>query len=122
MISLLYKDKLSQLAGEDSANPGRLKTVLSSENSPIEGYFYDIYQAGFSQNLNPKPSIGRAFKATWGGSSGANYGLIAGANQMCITDINVNLAKSIEAQLDEGTKSSGEVEYTLNGSQLCMKL
>ncbi|WP_051145007.1 type II secretion system protein [Thiomicrorhabdus sp. Kp2] len=122
MISLLYKDKLSQLPGEDDENPGRLKTVLSTVMSPTEGYFYDIYQAGYSQSLQPMPSIGTAFKATWGGSSGANYGLIAGANQMCITNIDVDLASAIETQLDEGSRTSGEVEYTLNGSQLCMKL
>ena len=122
MISLLYKDTLSGIPGEDSDKPGRLKTVLSTQNSPTEGYFYDIYQAGFSKSLNPLPAIGVAFKATWGGSSGANYGLIAGENQLCITDIDVNLAGSIERQLDEGSRNSGEVEYTLNGSQLCMKL
>ena len=122
MIFLLYKDKLSELPGEDINKPGRLKTVLSSQILPTEGYFYDIYQAGFSKGLNPLPSIGSAFKATWGGSSGANYGLIAGENQLCITDIDVNLASSIERQLDEGERTSGEVEYTLNGSQLCMKL
>ncbi|GAB6069480.1 hypothetical protein JCM30760_05770 [Thiomicrorhabdus hydrogeniphila] len=122
VITLLYKDKLSQLPGEDTDKPGRFKTVLSSDNSPTEGFFYDIYQAGLSKKVNPKPSIGQAFKATWGGSSGANYGLIAGENQLCITDINVNLASAIESQLDEGSRSSGEVEYTLNGSQLCMKL
>jgi len=72
--------------------------------------------------MNPLPSIGNAFKATWGGSSGTNYGLIAGENQLCITDIDVDLAQSIERQLDEGSRNSGEVEYTLNGSQLCMKL
>jgi len=122
MISLLYKDKLAQLPGEDDEHPGRLKTVLSSEGAPVEGYFYDIYQAGFSQSMQPMPSIGSAFKATWGGSSGTNYGLIAGENQLCITDIDVNLATAIEYQLDEGSRTSGEIEYTLNGSQLCMKL
>lgn len=122
MISLLYKDKLSQLPGEDVDHPGRLKTVLSSEASPSEGYFYDIFQAGFSKSLQPMPAIGSAFKATWGGSSGANYGLISGENQLCITDIDVDLAISIERQLDEGSRTSGDVEYTLNGSQLCMKL
>jgi len=118
----LYKDKLSKLPGEDTSKPGRFKTVLSSDASPSEGYFYDIFQAGFSQSLHPMPSIGSAFKATWGGSSGANYGLIAGENQLCSTDIDVNLAKSIESQLDEGSRTSGEIEYTLNGSQLCMRL
>lgn len=122
MISLLYKDKLSELPGEDPSKPGRLKTVLSSDASPTEGFFYDIYQANFAKNVNPMPSIGSAFKATWGGSSGANYGLIAGENQLCITDIDVSLAQSIERQLDEGSRTSGDVEYTLNGSQLCMKL
>jgi len=122
VISLLYKDKLSRLPGEDSNHPGRLKTVLSSETSPIDGYFYDIYQAGLSKGLHPVPSIGSAFKATWGGSSGANYGLIAGANQLCITDIDVNLATSVESQLDEGSRTQGDIEYTLNGSQLCMRL
>lgn len=122
IISLLYQDRLAELPGEDSDKPGRLKTVLSSVSSPTEGYFYDIYQAGFSQRLNPLPSIGKAFKATWGGSSGANYGLIAGENQLCITDIDVDLAESIERQLDEGERTKGDVEYTLNGSQLCMKL
>ncbi|MBN2865039.1 MAG: prepilin-type N-terminal cleavage/methylation domain-containing protein [Thiotrichales bacterium] len=122
VISMLYKDKFSSLPGEDSSNPGRIKTVLSTEDAPTTGYFFDIYQAGLSQRLNPLPEIGAAFKATWGGSSGANFGLIAGANQMCITEIDVGLAKSIEAQMDEGTRNSGDVEYTLNGSQLCMKL
>ena len=122
MISLLYKDKLSQLPGEDDDKPGRFKTVLSTEISPDEGYFYDIYQAGLSQSLNPLPAIGVAFKATWGGSSGDNYGLIAGKNQLCITQIDVDLAQYVEAQLDEGSRTSGDVEYTLNGSQLCMKL
>ena len=122
MISLLYKDKLSQLPGEDESRPGRLKTVLSTEENPVTGYFYDIYQAGFSQTLNPLPEIGVAYKATWGGSSGDNYGLIAGENQLCITEIDVDLAKYIDSQLDEGGRTSGEVEYTLNGSQLCMKL
>ncbi|WP_321324745.1 type II secretion system protein [Thiomicrorhabdus sp.] len=122
IITLLYKDKLSKIPGEDANKPGRLKTVLSSDASPTEGFFYDIYQAGFTKNVNPMPSIGTAFKATWGGSSGANYGLIAGENQLCITDIDVNLAKAIESQLDEGSRSSGDIEYTLNGSQLCMKL
>lgn len=122
MISLLYVDTLSKLPGEDDSHPGRLKTVLSSDVAPVEGYFYDIYQAGFSLSLHPMPSIGAAFKATWGGSSGANYGLIAGANQLCITEIDVNLASAIESQLDEGSRTSGDVEYTLNGSQLCMRL
>ena len=122
MISLLYVDKLSKLPGEDDSHPGRLKTVLSSDSAPSEGYFYDVYQAGFSSTLQPIPAIGAAFKATWGGSSGANYGLIAGANQLCITEIDVNLASAIEVQLDEGSRSSGDVEYTLNGSQLCMRL
>lgn len=122
MISLLYKDKLSRLPGEDASHPGRFKTVFSSDTAPIDGYFYDVYQAGLSKNMNPLPSIGNAFKATWGGSSGTNYGLIAGENQLCITDIDVDLAQSIERQLDEGSRNSGEVEYTLNGSQLCMKL
>lgn len=122
MISLLYVDKLSKLPGEDPDHPGRLKTVLSSDSAPSEGYFYDIYQAGLSKSLNPLPAIGKEFKATWGGSSGANYGLIAGANQLCITEIDVDLASAIESQLDEGSNSSGDVEYTLNGSQLCMRL
>ena len=122
IISLLYKDKLSQLPGEDKDKPGRFKTVLSTEENPETGYFYDIYQAGLSKSLNPLPEIGVAFKATWGGSSGANYGLIAGVNQLCITDVDVDLAPFIESQLDEGDRTSGEVEYTLNGSQLCMKL
>ena len=122
MISLLYVDKLSSLPGEDPEHPGRLKTVLSSQLSPSAGYFYDIYQAGLSQNLNPLPGIGKEFKATWGGSSGANYGLIAGVNQLCITEIDVDLASAIELQLDEGSKSSGDIEYTQNGSQLCMRL
>lgn len=122
MISMLYVDKLAKLPGEDLSKPGRLKTVLSSEMSPTEGFFYDIYQAGFSQSLNPLPAIGNAFKATWGGSSGANYGLIAGANQLCITHIDVDLASAIELQLDEGSQTEGNIEYTSNGSQLCMRL
>lgn len=122
IISALYRDKLSSLPGEDENNPGRIRTVLSTEVAPTEGYFYDIYHAGLTKSLNPLPSIGKYFKATWGGSSGANYGLIAGANQLCITDIDVDLASSVESQLDEGSRSSGEIEYTLNGSQLCMKL
>ena len=122
MITLLYRDRLATFPGEDASNPGRIKTVLSSEPSPTEGYFFDIYQAGFSQRVNPLPEIGTAFKATWGGSSGANYGLIAGVNQICITEIDVDLAQSIESQMDEGERAKGEVEYTLNGSQLCAKL
>lgn len=122
IITLLYRDKLSTLPGEDASNPGRIKTVLSTEQAPTIGYFFDIYQAGFSQRLDPLPEIGTAFKATWGGSSGANFGLIAGVNQICITEIDVSLAQSIEAQMDEGERAKGDVEYTLNGSQLCMKL
>jgi len=122
VITLLYKDRLSRLPGEDSSNPGRLATVLSTEEAPTTGYFFDIYQAGFSQRLNPQPEIGSAFKATWGGRSGDDYGLIAGENQLCITDIEVALAQHIEAQMDEGERTKGDVEYTLNGSQLCMKL
>jgi len=122
VISLLYKDKLSKLPGEDPNHLGRFKTVLSSETSPSDGFFYDIYQANFTKSLSPIPSIGKEFKATWGGSSGANYGLIAGENQLCITDIDVDLAKSIEQQLDEGSRTKGDIEYTLNGSQLCMRL
>ncbi len=122
MISLLYVDKLSKLPGEDPDHPGRLQTVLSSDPSPSEGYFYDIYQANLSSKLRPMPAIGAAFKATWGGSSGANYGLIAGVNQLCITEIDVNLASAIELQLDEGSNTSGDIEYTENGSQLCMRI
>lgn len=122
IILELYRDKLAQLPGEDVSKPGRIKTVLSTQAAPTEGYFYDVYQAGLINTMNPVPSIGSAFKATWGGSSGANYGLIAGQNQMCITNIDVDLASSVEEQLDEGTRSGGDVEYTLNGSQLCMKL
>ena len=122
MISMLYKDKLSQLPGEDVDKPGRFKTVLSTEPSPKSGYFYDIYQAGLSQSLNPLPAIGSAFKATWGGSSGADYGLISGVNQLCITQVDVDLALFIETQLDEGSATKGDIEYTQSGSQLCMKL
>ncbi|MEA3404393.1 MAG: prepilin-type N-terminal cleavage/methylation domain-containing protein [Pseudomonadota bacterium] len=122
VLTLLYKDKTRQLPGEDDSHPGRFKTVLSTEIAPTEGYFYDIYHANLSKSISPAPSIGSAFKATWGGSSGDNYGLIAGVNQLCITQIDVDLAEAVEAQLDEGSQNSGDVEYTLNGSQLCMKI
>lgn len=119
---LLYKDRYGRLPGEDATHPGRFKTVLSTLPNPTEGLFYDLYRSGFTQALVLKPSVGSAFKATWGGSSGANYGLIAGRNQLCITDINVELARWMELRLDDADRSAGEVEYTLNGSQLCMLL
>lgn len=119
---LLYKDRYGRLPGEDSAHPGRFKTVLSTLTAPTEGFFYELYQSGFTQALMLEPLIGSAFKATWGGSSGANYGLIAGRNQVCITDIEVDLAQWMEARLDDADRSAGDVEYTLNGSQLCMLL
>jgi len=122
IISLLYKDKLSKLPGEDPNHLGRIKTVLSTDLTPIDGYFYDIYHAGLAKNISPRPAIGLAFKATWGGSSGENYGLIAGVNQLCITEVDITLAEVIERQLDDGERYEGDVEYTLNGSHLCMKI
>ncbi|WP_178861496.1 type II secretion system protein [Thiomicrorhabdus cannonii] len=119
---LLYKDRYGHLPGEDAAHPGRFKTVLSTLQNSTEGLFYDLYRSGFTQTLVLEPGIGSAFKATWGGGSGANYGLIAGRNQLCITDIDVELARSIELRLDDAGRSSGDVKYTLNGSQLCMLL
>lgn len=122
VMSMLYRDRYHRLPGEDLNHPGRFKTVLSTDSAASEGLFYDLHHAGFAKMLSPKPAIGSAFKATWGGSSGANYGLIAGQNQVCITQIEVDLAESIERQLDEGDRSQGNVEYTLNGSQLCMAM
>lgn len=119
---LLYKDRYGRLPGEDTAHPGRFKTVLSTHAAPTEGFFYELYLSGFTQALVLEPHVGSAFKATWGGSSGAHYGLIAGRNQVCITDIEVDLAQWMEARLDDADRTAGDVEYTLNGSQLCMLL
>ncbi|MDG6777340.1 prepilin-type N-terminal cleavage/methylation domain-containing protein [Thiomicrorhabdus sp. zzn3] len=118
----LYKDRYGRMPGEDLQRPGRLKTILSTQDAPSEGLFYDLYQAGFTKELVFQPNIGQAFKATWGGSSGANYGLIAGQNQLCITEVEVDLAQWMEAKMDDSNRSQGDVEYTLNGSQLCMLL
>lgn len=119
---LLYKDRYGRMPGEDQQRPGRLKTILSTQIAPSEGLFYDLYQAGFTKELVFQPNIGQAFKATWGGSSGANYGLIAGQNQLCITEIDVDLAQWMERRMDDSNRTQGDVEYTLNGSQLCMLL
>lgn len=119
---MLYKDKHGSMPGEDPDKPGRLLTKLSTELAPTDGFFYDLHQSGFIRSTNPKPEIGTAFKSTWGGSSGANYGLIAQQNQVCITEVDVNLGQWIEVKMDDANKSSGDIEYTENGSQLCMRL
>jgi prepilin-type N-terminal cleavage/methylation domain-containing protein len=116
----LYRDRHGALPGEDPDKPGRFKTVLSSDAALEEGFFYDLKQSGLIYSAQPLPSIGAAYKATWGGSSGANYGLIAGQNQVCITQIDTALAGSIEARLDGSGYNDGTIEYTKNGSQLCM--
>lgn len=118
---MLYKDKYHQLPGEDTSHPGRLKTVLSSQ-AANEGLFYELRESNFITQAELEASIGDDFKATWGGSSGANYGLIAGMNQICITQIDTDLASVIEAKLDNGDQYSGDFRYTTNGSQLCMLL
>lgn len=118
---MLYKDRHGFIPGEDPDKPGRLLTMLSTSNNPTQGLFYDLHHAGFTQ-LNPLPEIGAAFKSTWGGSSGDNYGLIAQHNQICITEIDTDLAQSIERKLDDNNAAQGDLEYALSGSQLCMRL
>lgn len=118
----LYKDRHGKLPGEDANNTGRFKNVFSTETQPTEGFFFDLHQSNLIQNVNPMPEIGSAFKATWGGSSGTNYGLIAQQNQICITDVDVNLGPFLEARMDGADRSAGDIEYTLNGSQLCLLL
>ena len=117
---LLYKDKFGTMPGEDSDKPGRFKTVFTTDSNPTEGFFYDLHRGNLLQTVSPKPNLGTAFKATWGGSSGTNYGLIAGENQICITELDMDLAPLIESKLDDSDRSQGEIEYTLNGSQLCV--
>lgn len=119
---MLYIDRHGSIPGEDKDKPGRLLTTLSTQQNPTEGFFFDLQQSGFIQSTNPLPNIGQAFKSTWGGSSGANYGLIAQKNQICITQVDVDLGQWVEQQMDNANNTDGDVEYTENGSQLCMLL
>lgn len=119
---MLYKDQYGSMPGKDPNKPGRLLTTLSTEPEPTQGLFYDLHRSGFIHSVNPKPQIGTAFKSTWGGSSGENYGLIAQKNQICITEVDVNLGQWLETKMDDANRSAGEIEYTLSGSQLCMRL